>query len=156
MFDEENLRLAVRLLIRNNLDVNKSEIIADMLEYYPERRINRWLRDISLSSDPDFEFDHLLIADQSSAIKPRKIRQNAKKKRSYELIEQQLCDVKDESGPKERRGYDLTQQQSCGVKDESGLEGRYSVDIDFAQLYDDPNVYYGTWEETPPARRRFR
>jgi hypothetical protein len=134
MFDEENFKLAVRLLSRYKLDLMKAEIVGEMLEFYPEHKINKWLARIALSSDPDREFDNLLVVDEPGLIKPERMSENAS----------------DTGGVFKKGKY------SSGVKDESGLEGRYSLAIDFKQLYDDPNVFYGTWEETPPARRRFR
>jgi hypothetical protein len=132
-FDEENFKLAVRLLSQYKLDVNKAEIVCEMLEFYPEHKINRWLAKIASSSNPDREFDNLLVVDEPSLIKPERM-----------------------SSYPHTGGVFNMGQYSCGVKDHSGIAGRYSLAIDFKQIYDDPNVFYGTWEETPPARRRFR
>ena len=144
MFDEENFKLAVRLLSKHNLDVNHAEIVADMLEYYSELKINRWLANIASSDDPDRTFDHLLFtvvtkssdSDQSTVIAPERMRRAYNPRRSSDAF--------------------TMNQHSCGVRDESGLEGRYSCTLNFAEIFNDPNIYYGTWEETPAARRRFR
>lgn len=125
-FDEENFKVAVKLLSQHKLSLDKSEIVADMLEYYSEQRLNNWLSKISLSTDPDGAFQALIGIDDESLISAKRMAPNRK-------------------------------QSSCGKTDESGLHERYSLAIgDFKQFYSDPEVFYGTWEETPPQRRRFR
>ena len=133
MFDEENFKLSVRLLSRHKLDVNKAEIVADMLEHYSEQKINRWLAKIATSNDPDCEFDYFFVVDEPMPIKPERMPEK-----------------------KQGRRYSVYDQKSSGVEDASGLQGRYSFNLDFAQIFNDPSRFYGTWEETPPARRRFR
>ena len=128
-FDEENFKVAVKLLSRHRLSLDKSDIVADMLEYYSERKINLWLFKISTSNNPDRDFDNFLVVDEPIPIKPEK---------------------------KQGQRDSVYGKRSCGEKDESGLQGRYSLAIDFTALYNDPEVFYGTWEETPSARRRFR
>ena len=132
-FDEENFKVAVKLLTRHRLSLDKSDIVADMLEYYSEQRVNNWLSKISDSRVPDRAFESLIGIDEESLISARRMRPTPK-----------------------NRDHDYRTHQSCGEKDESGLQGRYSLAIDFTALYNDPEVFYGTWEETPSSRRRFR
>ena len=137
-FDEENFKVAVKLLVRHKLKLDKSEIVADLLEYYSEQRVNNWLSKISESEEPDREFETLIGIGEDS------------------LISTKCISAKAISPKPKKRDYDYRTVQSCGEKDESGLQGRYSLAIDFTALYNDPELFYGTWEETPSARRRFR
>lgn len=175
-FDELAFKAAVYLLVNHDLALIHTERVAQVCRSYDLGEVNSWLINIKRHDSEITFFDDPVIGESSfEDLRSRcsmkvnellKLEQNKVPQQvsqwvsSHSREEQEAAKkpqiVKRFRANNQRKMGESYIKHSCGVEDSSGLEGRYSLAIDFKKLYTDPDAFYGTWEETPPVRRRFR
>lgn len=175
-FDELAFKAAVYLLVNHELALIHTDRVAQVCRSYDLGEVNNWLINIKRHDSQITFFDDPVIGESSfEDLRPRcSMKVNELLRLEQNKVPQQVSQWVSSHSREEQEAAKKPQivervrvnnrrqksesliKHSCGFEDSSGLEGRYSIAIDFKKLYDDPDVFYGTWEETPPARRRFR